>query len=421
MRDHRPDGGGADGLPPDLASLSSVRPGSVEEIRDALDGAAAEGRQVLVVGTGVDLRPRAAEANPTLLRTRGLAGIEAYEPADLTLTAAAGTTLAELDAALAEHGQWLPVDPPGADRRTLGGLVATGAAGPLSTFYGAPRDHVLGLTLVTGDGTELSLGGRVMKNVAGFDLVRLVVGSRGSLGVVTSATVRVFPRPAIDRRYVLDGPVGEVVALGPAVASASRLPASAVIVSEGTDRARLVLRIHGAEAAVGADAKAFEGHLGRRFDGAEEPDRRGADDTGGAVTDVGDGGRLAVRASALPTALPVLWDLLREALPDATMAADPLAGRVRASTDAPVDAEALRALRTRLVELGGSLVLRRAPADLAAAVGVDGAGVAQGLMRGLVERFDARRVLMGGHGFSSARADGPPEGDRDGSSRGPTG
>jgi glycolate oxidase FAD binding subunit len=154
-----------------------------------------------------------------------IAGIQHFEPADLTLTAAAGTRVAEIEEALAPHGQWLPFDPPFAPRRSLGGLVASGARGPLSAAYGAPRDHVLGVTVVTGDGRVLELGGRVMKNVAGFDMVKLWVGSRGTLGVVVSATVRVFPTPEVDRALVLaDRPVDELVRVGRLVATAPVAP-----------------------------------------------------------------------------------------------------------------------------------------------------------------------------------------------------
>src|SRR5680860_1056589 len=105
-----------------------------------------------------------------MLSTARMSGVEIYEPADLTLTAGAGTPLRELAEALAPHDQWLPFDPPDADGRTLGGLVAAGLSGPLAAGYGPLRNHVLGATVVCGDGRVLRLGGRVVKNVAGFDL-----------------------------------------------------------------------------------------------------------------------------------------------------------------------------------------------------------------------------------------------------------
>jgi FAD/FMN-containing dehydrogenase len=110
----------------------------------------------------------------------------------------AGTPLSEIDAALRPHGQFFAVRPPAGPGATVGGTIATGCAGPLQLGHGTPRDHVLGLQLVTGDGRVLDLGGRVVKNVAGYDLVRLLVGSRGSLGLITRAFLRLRPQPARD-------------------------------------------------------------------------------------------------------------------------------------------------------------------------------------------------------------------------------
>jgi glycolate oxidase FAD binding subunit len=137
-----------------------------------------------------------------LLSSRRLRGVSAYEPADLTLVAGAGTTLSELDAVTGPRGQWLPLDPPGGGSVTLGGVVSTGLAGPLGTAFGRPRDQVLGLTLVDGEGRILPLGGRVVKNVAGFDLVRLACGSRGTLGAILQVSVRLYPLPRTDRTLV---------------------------------------------------------------------------------------------------------------------------------------------------------------------------------------------------------------------------
>ncbi|NJD19669.1 MAG: FAD-binding oxidoreductase, partial [Gemmatimonadetes bacterium] len=182
-----------------------AEPGTVEEIQAVLAAARAGGFAVVPMGGVTDPGAEAPRGPFVVLSTRRLAGVDDYRPSDLTVTARAGTTLATLGSTLAERGQWLPVDPPFAPRKSLGGLVATGAAGSLGMAYGTPRDHVLGLSVVTGDGRLLSLGGRVMKNVAGFDLVKLMVGSRGTLGIITSATLRLFPRPAEDRAVVLRG------------------------------------------------------------------------------------------------------------------------------------------------------------------------------------------------------------------------
>lgn len=115
---------------------------------------------------------------------------------DLTVVVPAATTLAELDAALAERGQWLPLDPPLPDAATIGGVLAVGLGGPLRTRYGLPRDLVLGMTVLRADGELVKAGGRVVKNVTGYDLMRLWCGSLGTLGIITEVALRVYPLAA---------------------------------------------------------------------------------------------------------------------------------------------------------------------------------------------------------------------------------
>ena len=130
------------------------------------------------------------------LSTLDHAGIVAYRPEELVVTARAGTPLAELDAALAERGQMLPFDPPRfGGTGTLGGAIASGLSGPARPWRGSARDAVLGVEIVNGLAERLRFGGSVMKNVAGYDVSRLTTGARGRLGVVLSASVRVAPRP----------------------------------------------------------------------------------------------------------------------------------------------------------------------------------------------------------------------------------
>jgi glycolate oxidase FAD binding subunit len=379
--------------------LGIASPGSVDELRQVLAGAARAGVGVVPLGGGTDRGCEAPSGPFVVLSTRRLAGIEDYEPADLTVTAAAGTSLADLERALTERGQWLPVDPPHRHRRTLGGLVATGAAGPLGTTYGAPRDHVLGLTVVTGDGRVLRLGGRVMKNVAGFDLVKLVVGSRGTLGVVASATVRLFPRPEEDRALVIRGVrPGELIPLARAVATSPVVPASAVLVAPAPGRGggALIVRLQGASAAVDADAARILAGSAVDAERVAGPDASALFDT---AADHAAHGEVVVRATALPAALAEVMSAVAEALPDAAVAADVLAGRIRAAIGdaARTSAEALATLRTRLEALGGSLSLERAPSELVAEVGAYGAAGRSGaLAASLRRRFDPGRVLSPG-------------------------
>jgi glycolate oxidase FAD binding subunit len=136
-------------------------------------------------------------ASPTLSMAEH-AGIVEYVPGDLTLTARAGTTLAEIASATAEANQWLTLDPFGSEQGTIGATIATASWGPLATGYGLPRDIVLGVEAVTGDGAVIRGGGRVVKNVAGFDLVRMLTGSWGTLAVLTEVAVRLRAKPERD-------------------------------------------------------------------------------------------------------------------------------------------------------------------------------------------------------------------------------
>ena len=126
-----------------------------------------------------------------------------YVPGDLTLTARAGTRLSEIIAATSAEGQWLPLDPWGGDSGSLGGTLSTATAGPHSFSSGLPRDVVLGVEFVSGTGQVVRAGGRVVKNVAGFDLTRLLVGSWGTLGVITEVTVRLRARPELTRTLAI--------------------------------------------------------------------------------------------------------------------------------------------------------------------------------------------------------------------------
>jgi glycolate oxidase FAD binding subunit len=139
----------------------------------------------------------------TRLELRRFTGIVEYVPGDLTLTARTGATLAELDDATAPHGQWCPVLPWGDDAASLGAVFATATTGPFERALGRPRDLAIGLEFVDGRGAIVRAGGRVVKNVAGFDLTRLLVGSWGTLGVITEVSVRLRARPAVDETWAL--------------------------------------------------------------------------------------------------------------------------------------------------------------------------------------------------------------------------
>jgi len=164
-----------------------------QHLIDAVRAAAADGRILRLRGGGTkDFW--GAPLQGEVLDTRAYAGIISYEPSELVVTARCGTPLAELEAALAEKGQCLAFEPPhfGASA-TVGGMVAAGLSGPARASVGAVRDFVLGVRMVNGKGEDLTFGGQVMKNVAGYDMSRLLAGSWGTLGIVTEVSLKVLP------------------------------------------------------------------------------------------------------------------------------------------------------------------------------------------------------------------------------------
>ena len=187
-----------------------VRPTTTAEVAEVLRTATAP---VRVMGNGRWLMGGGPFAAAAPLSVRAVAGVSAFSPGDLVLTASAGTTLRELATVAGAEGQMLAVAPYGDDDATIGSVVATGGPAPLAFGDYTIRDLVLGLTVVTGTGDIIRVGGRVVKNVAGFDLVRLHTGAWGTLGVITEVTVRLHAIPAIDaiRCGVVDVPLATLV------------------------------------------------------------------------------------------------------------------------------------------------------------------------------------------------------------------
>jgi glycolate oxidase FAD binding subunit len=226
------------------ATASDTAAGELaERIRDA----AAAQRPLRIRGAGTkDFYGRRVEGE--VVDTRGLAGIVDYAPTELVVTARAGTPLTELEAALREAGQMLAFEPPqfGAGA-TLGGAVAAGLSGPRRPYAGAVRDFVLGVRVIDGTGTALRFGGRVMKNVAGFDVARLMTGALGTLGVLTEVSLKCLPRPQIETTCVRECSADESIRLANEWGG-KPLPLSATCYHDG----RLWVRLSGAGAAVTA-------------------------------------------------------------------------------------------------------------------------------------------------------------------------
>ncbi|MGH2485982.1 MAG: FAD-binding oxidoreductase, partial [Ktedonobacterales bacterium] len=184
--------------------VAGVRPAALVEPRDTAEVAAllsfadAEGVKVLVRGGGAQLDLGFPPAGgDILLSTRALTRVLDYTANDQTITVEAGLPLARLRAALAPADQWFALDPALPEQATMGGVVSTNASGARRLRYGGVRDQLLGVQVVLADGTVARGGGKVVKNVAGYDLPKLYVGALGTLGVVTAVSLRVYPRPSV--------------------------------------------------------------------------------------------------------------------------------------------------------------------------------------------------------------------------------
>ncbi len=378
-------------------------------------------------GTMLDLGapPTAAEV---ALSTIGLSAITGYEPADLIVTAEAGVTVAVLQETLREHNQTLPLEVPLPDLATIGGAVAANAHGPLRFAFGTAKDLVMGMQFVQGDGTLVKSGGEVVKNVAGFGLHKLQVGALGTLGVIATATFKVYPLPKADQTLIF---TFEDTGAAFAAASAIRAhhPAAAVVGNTvaqqclfGAVRGAhvLLVRFMGAEGAVARqvrDASATGAEVGGI--GTEV-----ASEVDGVLlwqqcVDLGSDSapsNVLFKASAVPTETRHVYaDLLRSAEPiegAVGIVADPLNGSLKCGIR-PADGENqessaktstlakglsfLQHARAVSQEHGGSLVLQRGSPALKTAFDVWGPSP-QGLsvMRSLKQTFDPRKILNPG-------------------------
>jgi glycolate oxidase FAD binding subunit len=346
-----------------------VAPDSVDAVALLLGTANTEGWRVRVAGAGSWI---AADAPADLtLSTRRLDRLTRVASEDLTATAEAGITLDALRHRLAEHAAWLALDAPGTPARSLGSVIATGTAGPLRQGFGPVRDHVLGLTVVTGDGRVLRSGGRVMKNVAGYDLTKLHVGGFGAFGVIVEAHLRLRALPRADATFVLTGGRDALMSVLDAVRAAPLEPAAAELVSPllgGASDWTLAVRLAGTAELVTAHEIALRAATGGRMTALEPEAARDF----WLRTAAGVAGRpVTLRAGALPAGTDTVVDLLQHQLDDEWIAASPACGAVRWAGAAT--AERLQHVRRALAALEVPLTLERAPWPLRHAVGHFGA------------------------------------------------
>lgn len=372
-----------------------LRPRDTADVSAAIGDAAALGVPLRIRGAGQWLDAgRPVSPSASVLDLSALRGIVEYTPGDLTLTARAGTTLAEIDAAARANGQWFPLDPVGASSATLGATLATASCGPLASALGLPRDLALGLEFVDGRGVAVRGGGRVVKNVAGFDLVRLTVGAWGTLGVITEATVRLRARPELECTLALDVPrdAGARALLLRTLRDAPLAPLAMELVdgsrvasiAAGTGDAVLV-RLAGNAPSVAAQRQHVESLGPSRELPASTWERLAAADPPGAFS---------LRCSHRPSRLAALWDAVASAtasLAGATRQASVERGILRLVI--PAAAGGAVAPLVRLLATQGTVLGERLPS---AAWDALPPPASDRLSKGVRAAFDPRHILNPG-------------------------
>jgi D-lactate dehydrogenase (cytochrome) len=349
--------------PPD--SLSAAE----NDVAAAVGRARAEGRALLPFGGGSLGGFGNLPAKPlTPLKTERLAAMVAFDPANQFFTAGAGMTLGAAQAALAAHNQWLPLRPAlGLAKRTLGGITATGACGPERLAYGSPRKLLLGLRFVDGHGRLINAGGKVVKNVAGYDLTRLVAGSAGTIGVITRVTLKTATRP---ERCAMISAAGVLEACAGFAAHVLGSSLGAVFATAepdgGGERWRLRIGFEGFPETVAAQLARAETLLGEAdFRAVETEDY---DATAGPFAELYariDGHSYVVRAGAPADRAAPAALLLRQQAAKGPMLVDFGFGRILAGSSEMGDAS-WQEIGQRMQAIGGHAVLEKAPDDFKA-------------------------------------------------------
>ncbi|MRX51729.1 FAD-binding protein [Paracoccus sp. S-4012] len=284
-----------------------MRPASEAELAEDIRSARGP---LSILGGGTRLLPGEGRATP--LRTGGLTGITLYEPAALTLVARAGTPLAEIEAAVAAENQMLAFEPPPAAGSTIGGVIAANASGSRRVQAGAARDALIGVRFVDGSGEVIANGGRVMKNVTGYDLVKLMAGSRGTLGVLTEVALKTAPLPPATRVLRLSG-LSAAEAIAPlTIALTGPFDVTAALWLPGPGA---LIRLEGLSQSVAVRAEALKARL-RGFQIEDTPHLRLDENIlGGPGADSprrdGDVWRILCRPSQAPAILATIPEPLR--------------------------------------------------------------------------------------------------------------
>ena len=393
------------------ASCVSVTPGSIDEISEVMKLALSVGWTVIPVGGGSWFH------NPinrpgVVLSTRRLNKILEHEPADLIAVSEAGVRLSDFNDTLALNGQWLPLDPPDDGSATIGGVIATGVGGAQQWSYGRPRGSVIGVRVVLADGRIIKAGGRVVKNVAGYDLCKLFTGSYGTLGVIAEVNFKLRPRPSRETTVVATGPPAALIARAQSILNAGLFPVGTELISSSLanlldvaidkDSAGLLVRFAGNEKGVEYQTNQALFHLG------QDPETREAE----VVTeDAGLWESLASvplrssqsfcwRASVLPASVESFVDTVKKLIgQDFSSSLWQLGvadGRMRMLSDAGNLEETvmlIEDLRAAARLAGGTLIIEKADREIRRRIDMGETRSTKGLMDRIKSQLDPQGIF----------------------------
>ena len=347
-----------------------VSPVSIEQACEVMQLAAAENWTVLPSGaaTWLDAGNKLEPVN-LVVSTQKLTRIIEHEPADLITIAEAGVTLRALNTELRRNGQWLPIDPPDDGRATIGGIVSTGLGGAQQLGYGAPRRHVIGMKVVRADGSLIKIGGRVVKNVAGYDLSKLLTGSYGTLGLIVEVNFKLRPVPFETVTLVAAGERQNLLNSAQAVIASKLFPVAAELVSRRVASElgfteigdALLIKFDGSSNGVGYQAKTASAIIGAsksRVDVVENDDSIWRNLAEIPLKNSDDA---TLRFSVKPADLSLLMPSIETHKLESQISVGTGSGRLFCRPGQTVD---IAALRTAANRLGGSLIIENAPDEV---------------------------------------------------------
>ena len=384
-------------LTPNLIAL----PGSREEVAECLKVCADAGAAVVPAGrmTWLDCGNPLRQAD-ILLSVSRLNRIIEYSPPDLTACVEAGVALSDFTAATMKHRQWLPLDPPGFASSSIGAIAACNSSGALRLGFGTPRDYVIGLKLAHANGTESKSGGRVVKNVAGYDMNKLYVGSYGTLAVITEVIVKLRPLADCSSTMLITSKYrGPLFHLAKRVLASELLPASVVLCRRlsALPEDALLIRFIDSESSVASQLEWVRAAV----DDTSTAALLNEAEAQAAWAEVADFDERAIRLriSVPLSSVPAEFEKAFVAHIECVATADIGTGIIRMSFDADerLVADQIKRLRKSVVSSGGTLFIEKAPHEVKAEADAWGdAGATLSLMRTLKEAFDPRSLLNPG-------------------------